>query len=37
MVLGPFAAGGQATLVLAVYTVVFGLIAAWLLRRRDVA
>jgi ABC-type transport system involved in multi-copper enzyme maturation permease subunit len=34
---GPFVAGGQATLVLVVYTLVFGLVAGWLLRRRDVA
>ena len=33
---GPFVAGGQATLVLAVYTAAFVLVAAWLLRRRDV-
>ena len=33
---GPFVAGGQATLVLAVYTTAFVVAAAWLLRRRDV-
>jgi ABC-2 type transport system permease protein len=33
---GPFVAGGQATLVLAVYTAAFVVAAAWLLRRRDV-
>ncbi len=33
---GPFVAGGQATLVLAMYTAAFVLVAAWLLRRRDV-
>ena len=33
---GPFVAGGQATLVLAAYTAAFVLVAAWLLRRRDV-
>jgi ABC-2 type transport system permease protein len=34
---GPFVPGGQATLVLAAYTAAFVLVAAWLLRRRDVA
>ena len=34
---GPFVDGGQATLVLAAYTAVFVVVAAWLLRRRDVA
>jgi ABC-2 type transport system permease protein len=33
---GPFVAGGQATLVLVGYTAVFVVVAAWLLRRRDV-
>jgi ABC-2 type transport system permease protein len=33
---GPFVAGGQATLVLLAYTAVFAIVAAWLLRRRDV-
>jgi ABC-2 type transport system permease protein len=34
---GPFVAGGQALLVLSVYLAVFVVLAAWLLRRRDVA
>ena len=34
---GPFVAGGQALLVLAVYLAAFVLAAGWLLRRRDVA
>jgi ABC-2 type transport system permease protein len=34
---GPFVAGGQATLVLLAYTAAFVAVAAWLLRRRDVA
>jgi len=34
---GPFVDGGQATLVLIAYTAAFALVAAWLLRRRDVA
>ncbi|HET6694889.1 MAG TPA: ABC transporter permease subunit [Gaiellaceae bacterium] len=33
---GPFVGGSQATLVLAAYTAVFVVVAAWLLRRRDV-
>jgi hypothetical protein len=33
---GPFVDGGQATLALIAYTAAFALIAAWLLRRRDV-
>jgi len=33
---GPFVAGGQALLVLAVYLAAFVLVAGWLLRRRDV-
>ncbi|HSE80500.1 MAG TPA: ABC transporter permease [Gaiellaceae bacterium] len=33
---GPFVAGGQALLVLAVYLAAFALAAGWLLRRRDV-
>ena len=34
---GPFVDGGQATLVLVIYTAVFVVIAGWLLRHRDVA